>query len=320
MLCALDLRHQHRHPLGRRRHERRQRLAGTGEFAGIDRRTRDRQRAFDMAGGLRRQRLHPHQPLPRRIPEPHMGVAIGQIGMRLRQPCGLEDAHGAANLMRFAQILAGEHRGRHQRRRELQRLHHAVAGLVAILGLQFERARRQQHPALTPMRRPVDLAGGEIGIENLERTVPIALGAAEAENGMRRPWRRRRALQRLLGNRNRGHRIIGALRLHEQPAQAEQPRLLALGHGAERTLRAGTIAVELGRLRVEQQRQRFLLGIAPRHLGMTSRRHSVAGADRDQAMGDGMAAPRMPPLAVAAPDPVRSAPQRAHDRPRQHRR
>ena len=51
--------------------------------------------------------------------------------------------------------------------------------------------------------------------------------------------------------------------LDEQPAQPEQPRVLALRHGAEGAVRALAVAVELRRLRMQQQRQRVVGGMAP---------------------------------------------------------
>ena len=45
---------------------------------------------------------------------------------------------------------------------------------------QFQRARRQQHAALTPIRRLVDQAGGEIIVEDRQRAAPVALGAAKS--------------------------------------------------------------------------------------------------------------------------------------------
>ena len=54
------------------------------------------------------------------------------------------------------------------------------------------------------------------------------------------------------GEHHGGNRIVGALRLDEEAAQAEQPRILALGHGAEGALRAVAVTVELRRLGVQQ--------------------------------------------------------------------
>ena len=96
MFGALDLRHQHRHALRRCGREQRERFAGAGEFTGVDGGARQRQRAFQMPRRFRRQRLDPHQPLPRRITELHMRVDIGQIGMRIDQPRRLDDAHVAS--------------------------------------------------------------------------------------------------------------------------------------------------------------------------------------------------------------------------------
>ena len=106
-------------------------------------------------------------------------------------------------------------------------------------------------------------------------------------------------------------RIVGALRLDEQSAQAEQPRILALGHGAEGALRAFAVAVELRRLRVQQQRQRIVRGMPPRDVGMRAGGAGIAMADREQTMGDGVPATRMTPLV-----PPRGEPARAHARAR----
>ena len=137
---------------------------------------------------------------------------------------------------------------------------------------------------------------------------------------MRRPGRRRRQLQRLLGNHHGGDRIVGALRLDEQAAQAEQPRILALGHGAEDALRAVAIAVELRRLRVQQQRQRIVRGMFARDFGMRARGDGIAVSDRQQSLRDGVPAAGVTPLAAAASDIARHSPQAAQNRPEHHRR
>ena len=101
---------------------------------------------------------------------------------------------------------------------------------------------------------------------------------------MRGPGRRRRQLDRFLRDHHGADRIVGALRLDEQAAQAEQPRILALGHGAEGALRLVAIAVELGRLRVQQQRERIVARMSPRRFGVTagqrSDRHGRSRAGR----------------------------------------
>ena len=188
--------------------------------------------------------------------------------MRLRQPCGFDQPHRTADLMRFALIFACQYRGRHQCRRQLDCLHHGVARAVAIDGLELERARRQQHAALTPPGRFVDQSGFKIVIEDRQRPGPVAPGAAKSQHRLRRPGRGRGKLQGLLREHHRGNRIIGALRLDEQPAQTEQSRILTFGHGAKGRLRAGAVAVELRRLRMQQQRQRIVAGMAARDIGM----------------------------------------------------
>jgi len=58
--------------------------------------------------------------------------------------------------MRLGLILARQHRGRHQRRRQFNGFHHAFARAVAVDRFQFQRAGRQQHATLTPEGRLVD--------------------------------------------------------------------------------------------------------------------------------------------------------------------
>ena len=60
---------------------------------------------------------------------------------------------------------------------------------------------------------------------------------------------RRRILGGLLGGEPRRHRVVAALRLDIEPAQAEQPRILTLRHRAERIFRARAVTVELRGLR-----------------------------------------------------------------------
>ena len=85
---------------------------------------------------------------------------------------------------------------------------------------------------------------------------------------MRGPGRGRRYLQRFIRDHHGGDRIVRALRLDEQSTQAEQPRVLALGHGAEGALGAVAVAFELRRLRRQQQCQRIVAGMAARIVGM----------------------------------------------------
>ena len=318
MLGALELGHQHGDALGRGLDEGFQRLAGAGKFRGVDRGTCDRQRTLDMAGHLRRQGLDPDQPLPRRIAEPDMGVGIGEIGMRLGEPGRLRDPHRPPHLMRLAFEFGREHRRRHQRRRQLDRFHHAVARHVAVETLQLERARREQHTAMAAIGGLVDQAGVEIIVEDGERAVPVALGAAEAEHGMGGPGRGRRDFQCLVRDHHRSDRVVGALRLDEQATQAEQPRVLALGHGTKRSVRALAVAVELRRLGVQQQRQRVAAGQPPRHVRMLAGGGGIAVADGQQAVGNGMAAARMAALASHALDSPGCAQDPAQDAPEQH--
>jgi hypothetical protein len=137
---------------------------------------------------------------------------------------------------------------------------------------------------------------------------------------VRRPGGGRRDLQRFLGRGDRLQRIIAALRLDEQAAQAEQPRVFALGHRIERAMRAGAVAGELRCLRGQHQHQRILRGMPFRDAGMAARRLLIAGADRDQPLGDRIAAAGFAARPGRESHPPRQAPERAEHGPEQHQR
>ena len=118
--------------LGRRDRQRRERRARDREFLRVERGARHRERAFDMAGRLLRQRLDAREPLARGIAGPQMRVGLGEIGMRIGLPGRLDDAGGAAQVAGLAEQPAGERGGRHQRRRELDRFERQRAGAVAV--------------------------------------------------------------------------------------------------------------------------------------------------------------------------------------------
>src|SRR5262245_27343242 len=70
-------RHQRRHPLGRRRRERRERLAADLELLGVERGARHRNGGLGIAGGKRSQRLNTRQLLAG-------GFVGAQIGRNVR--------------------------------------------------------------------------------------------------------------------------------------------------------------------------------------------------------------------------------------------
>ena len=134
---ALQVRHQQRHSLRRRGQQRRERGAGPIEFARLDGGTRHRQTALTMIRHLLREKLDARQPFARRIAEPDVRISIGQVGMRIGIPRHLDRAHGTANLIVLAVEFRGQHGCRHQLRRELDRLHRALACEIAVALLQF---------------------------------------------------------------------------------------------------------------------------------------------------------------------------------------
>jgi len=248
-----------------------------------------------------------------------MRIGICKIRMRLRQPGGLDEPHRTADLMRLALELRRQHRGRHQRRRKLHRLLDGLTRAIAVDLFQFKRTRGEQHAALAAVALLVEQPGFQIVVEDFQRAVPIALGTAEAEHRMRRPVRRWRKFQHFLGDHDRGNRIVGALRFDEQPAQTEQPRILALRHRIERGPRAHTVAVELRRLRMQQQRKGILARKAARTFGIRARRRGIAVTDREQALGNGVPPARMTALAPRPPHPFRCLPHHAQEAPHDHR-
>ena len=92
-----------------------------------------------------------------------------------------------------------------------------------------------------------------------------------------------------------------------------------LDHGAESALRAGTVAVKLRRLRVQQQRERILCGVASRDDGMGAGRSGITLADCEQALRDGMPAPRGAAFAATAADLTGHEPQPTQNGPHQQR-
>ncbi len=86
-----------------------------------------------------------------------------------------------------------------------------------------------------------------------------------------------------LGQTQRGRLVATLERLHEQAAQAEELGLRALQHRGEISRRRALVAIELRRLRRQEQRQRRLgeqdVGLARELL----RFFGVARRDRDHA-------------------------------------
>ena len=106
--------------------------------------------------------------------------------------------------------------------------------------------------------------------------------AAVVEHRLSRPGEAGRGLGRLFRDQARAVRIVAALRLDIKSAQAQELRVVALGHVAEGALGGGAVAGHLRRLRDQQQRQR-IAGRQPRRVvGRAARELEIAGADGDQ--------------------------------------
>ena len=137
---------------------------------------------------------------------------------------------------------------------------------------------------------------------------------------MRGPGRGRRQFQRLFRDHHGRDRVIGTLRLDEQAAQTEQAGVLALGHGVEGGARAGAVALELRRLRMQQQGQGIVAREPPRGIGVLAGCGRIAMADREQSLCNGMAAAGVAALMPAPAHASRRAPQPCKDPPDQHGR
>ena len=103
-----------------------------------------------------------------------MRMGVGQSGMRVGPPGGLDDAGGLAQLACFAQQPSRERSRRHQRRRKPDGFERKCSGAVALMLLSGERARRKEHGALTLIGCTVDQAAVDVSVEPLQRAEPIA--------------------------------------------------------------------------------------------------------------------------------------------------
>ena len=170
---------------------------------------------------------------------------------------------------------------------------------VAVRRLELQRARRQQHPALAPVGRLVDQAGGK----DCSREWQARPSSRPWRSGSRAPPAKPRSTTAKLfiassAIATAATDVVGALRLDEQAAQAQQPRILARRHGLECRARGVAIAFELRRLGMQQQRQRIGAGMAACNLGMGTRGGRIAVTDRKQTLRDRVPASRMTPLAA----------------------
>ena len=87
----------------------------------------------------------------------------------------------------------------------------------------------------------------------------------------------------------------------------------------KRALRALAVAVKLRGLRMQQHGQRVLLRQTFGDIGVAARGEMVAGADRKQALRDGVPPLRLTALASKSAETFGSAQETADDGPDQHR-
>ena len=181
-----------------------------------------------------------------------MRIGVGKIGVRMRKPRRLHDPHRAPHLMRLALIFGGQHRRRHQRRRELCRFQRERLSIVAIGLLRCERTRREHHRALAAIALLVERPS--VGFEERKRAGPVAGEAAEFEHRFAGPAERWADARRLLCKCLRAGVVAAASRLDEEPVQAKRFGVGPARHGAEGAVGRLGIAAKLRRLRMEKKR------------------------------------------------------------------
>src|SRR5438093_7763571 len=140
------------------------------------------------------------------------------------------------------------------------------------------------------MRRLIDQPRAQMGIEHFERALPICRPAAKLEYRLPCPGQARRGFRGSLGEMPGRAEIFTPLRLDIETTQTEQPGVAIPRHLPKGGFGARPIACELRGLRLEQQRERLILGETPRLLREPPRGSPIADPDRDQAACDGEAA------------------------------
>ena len=186
--------------------------------------------------------------------------------MRIGLPGLLDDPARALQLGGFAEQPAGQLRRRHQRRFAAS-THRAPAPRARSRSVSSAASARAVSSTARWRRYAVLSIRPYLLLRSSAASAPAQSAATQRKSSTACPAQaeRGRGLRGLLGVGARSERVIAALRLDEQAAQAEQLGVVALGHGAERELRGSTVAGQLRALRVEQQRQRLagrdLLGL-----------------------------------------------------------
>ena len=196
-------------------------------------------------------------------------------------------------LGRFPQVAApreqasGDAGGRDEIGRELDRIESALRRRFGLAGLAGLRCGGEKDRALATGEPLLDETEGGTALHRLDGAAPIAIGALRLQHGLVGPGDAGSEARGLGRIGTGGHVVLAAAGFHEQPAQAEHPRLGIVDHALERVFRRLAVTGDLRGLRLQEERQRLgteqTLGVA----GMATRRQGIARADRDHAPREG---------------------------------
>jgi hypothetical protein len=157
-----------------------------------------------------------------------------------------------------------------------------------------------------------------MAFQERQRAGPIAFLAARLQYRAAGPTERGRGGRGFLGVSACAFVIVAAVRFDEQAMQAERFGVGAARHGAEGALGAFAVAAKLGRLRAQEQRQRLArcetVGIGRKF----SCGVDIAGANRDQTVGDRRVGARAAALTPPPGQHGRRTHNGANDAPDRH--
>jgi hypothetical protein len=179
-------------------------------------------------------------------------ISFDEVGMRGEPPSRLDDARSLALLPLMGEQRGGGSGGRRQPGIDPERVQGGLQRFLRVGAAKIERACREQRRLGAAHLARVHGAQPMIALERRQRRQPIARLALRHERRLMRPGQEHVELGRLRGMLVRSGAVTAAPRFDEEAAQAEAARLGDLRHAGESILGGRPVAVQLGRLRLEQ--------------------------------------------------------------------
>ena len=261
------------------------------------------------------ERFRAPQAIERRIARAKIEIDIREIGMGQRAPGGFDHFGGPSQIASMRQETPGQGGGRNEIGRELHgRLCARERALPVALG-PVEGIGRQEHGPVPLGDALVHQPERGAALDRVEGSAPIPRGAMRLEHGVACPVRRGSEADGLGGVLGRGPGIAPAAGLDEQAAQPEHPGFVVVHHAGEGGFRRGAVAGDLGRLRLQQERERLLPEESFGLGGIAPGRDAVACPDRDHAARNRLEAPGAATGPRREAHAGRQAQERAHRRP-----